>query len=215
MKPTLTKYLNRGAFADAMLDKYFPLAPTKVISDIGAGFGHMGPKINSIGGTWQPFDYYKKMDKSIVWDLNHSYPKETAKAGTVVFLEVLEHLANPLLGISHIAEHLEPRGYLILTTPNPQSAQNRLHLLRKGLLYAFQPKHLAEHHVFTPWEHVVRFFMEQQGLEILEYAIVDIQYQYEKKQGIKAKFLSFICNIIEKRDPKAAGMSYGLVARKK
>jgi 2-polyprenyl-3-methyl-5-hydroxy-6-metoxy-1,4-benzoquinol methylase len=208
-------YLNRGLFADTMLDKYFHLAPNKVVSDIGAGFGHMASKIESIGGTWQPFDYYKKMDQSIIWDLNHSYPKETSKAGTVIFLEVLEHLANPLLGIGHLAEHMEQGGYLILTTPNPQTSQSRINLLLKGVLYAFQPKHLKEHHVFTPWEHIVRFFLEQHGLEVIEYAIVDIQYQREKKQGIKAKLLSMVCNYIEKRDPKAAGMSYGMVARKK
>ncbi|MES2559937.1 MAG: methyltransferase domain-containing protein [Bacteroidota bacterium] len=215
MKPTIPTYLNRGLFADAMLDKYFHLAPNKIVSDIGAGFGHMELKIGSIGGTWQPFDYFKKMDRSIVWDLNHPHPKETSKAGTVVFLEVLEHLANPLLGIGHIAEHMERGAYLILTTPNPQSAHSRLNLALKGVLYAFQPKHLKEHHVFTPWEHVVQFFLEHHGLEIIEYAIVDVQYKKQKKQSIKSLLQSFIYNIIERKDPKAAGMSYGMVARKK
>lgn len=215
MNTTLPTYLNRGIFADAMLDKYFHIAPNHIVSDIGAGFGHMAPKIKAIGGIWQPFDYFKKIEQSVVWNLNTPYPKETAKAGTVIFLEVLEHLANPLLGIQHIVEHMEQGGYLILTTPNPQSSQNRLHLMLKGSLYAFQPKHLKEHHVFTPWEHIVRFFLEEHGLEILEYAIVDVQYKLEKKQGLKSLLQSIIYNIIEHRNPKAAGMSYGIVARKK
>ena len=207
-------YTNRAEFAYSMLDKYYTLAPNNIVSDIGAGFGHMEDKIKSIGGTWQPFDYYKKMDRSIIWDLNHSYPMETDKAGTVIFLEVLEHLANPLLGIENISEHMQIGGYLILTTPNPQSPQNRLNLLLKGVLYAFQPKHIQEHHVFTPWEHIVRFFLTSSGFEVIEYAIVDTHYQQQKAKSVKAFIQHMLYKIIEKRYPKAAGMSYGLLAKK-
>ena len=191
------------------------MAPNKVISDIGAGFGHMEKKIISIGGEWQPFDYYKKMDKSIIWDLNNSFPSQTKKAGSVIFLEVLEHLANPLLGIQNIANHMENGAFLILTTPNPQSSRNRINLFFKGSLFAFQEKHLVEHHVFTPWEHIVKFFLENSGFEILEYSILDIQYRNTKSNNFKEFLLNILEKFIEKRVPKSAGNSYGIVARKK
>ncbi len=215
MNKELNEFYNRADFANSILDKYFSIAPNKIISDIGAGFGHMQPKIETIGGVWQPFDYFKKMDYSIEWDLNNPCPANTSKAGMVVFLEVLEHLANPLIGLQHISNHMETNGILILTTPNPQSSKNRLNLLLKGSLYAFQEKHIEEHHVFTPWEHIVNYYLESSGFEILEYAIVDTAYINQKPSSLKGYLKYYIERFIEYKCEKAKGMSYGIVARKK
>jgi SAM-dependent methyltransferase len=215
MKTELKEYKDRAVFANEMLNKYFASTPNKVISDIGAGFGHMQNKIESLGATWQPFDYVRKIDKSIIWDLNNPCPNEAVNAGSVIFLEVLEHLPNPLLSLQNISNHIEKGGILVLTTPNPSSSKNTLSLLLKGRLYSFQEKHLVEHHVFTPWEHIVKFFLENCGFEILEYAIVDTDYKTSSpatfKEFIKRKIETFI----EYRNPKAKGYSYGIVARKK
>ena len=197
-----------------MLDKYFAKSPNVIISDIGAGFGHMKDKIEGLGAKWQPFDYYKKMDCSIEWDLNNPAPENVEKAGIAIFLEVLEHLPNPLLSIQNIANHIEKDGYLILTTPNPQSSKNTVNLFLKGTLYAFQKKHLDEYHVFTPWEHIVIHFLESSGFEVLEYALVDTAYIKDRPINLKGWLKSKIERFIEKRNPKAKGMSYGLVAKK-
>jgi len=215
LKTNIKSFPNRAEFAHAMIDKYNGQVPNNIVSDIGAGYGHMQQKVEAIGGIWQPFDYVKKMDYSIIWDLNNPAPVNFSKAGLVIFLEVLEHLANPLLGIQNIANHMEKEGVLILTTPNPQSSKNRLNLLLKGTLYAFQKKHLEEHHVFTPWEHVVRHFLESVGFEILEYAIVDTAYQNRKVTSIKDALKFYMEKLIEYRNHKAKGMSFGIVAIKK
>ncbi|MFA5300867.1 MAG: methyltransferase domain-containing protein [Lutibacter sp.] len=215
MNTKIKSYYDRREFTNQMLDKYYHDAPNQIISDIGAGFGHMRRKVESLNAVWQPFDYVQKMDYSIIWDLNNSAPKEVHKAGTVIFLEVLEHLVNPLLGIENIADHLEKGGILILTTPNPQSSKNRLNLLLKGTLYAFQEKHLLENHVFTPWEHIVRYFLESTGFEILEYAIVDTAYQNRKVTSVKDTLKYYIEKFIDLRYEKARGMSYGIVAKKR
>ena len=215
MATKIDTYDNRAVFANEMLDKYFSKAPNKVVSDIGAGYGHMKQKIDAIGAEWQPFDYYQKIEKSTIWDLNDEMPKTSKKAGTAVFLEVLEHLPNPLLSLKNIADHIEQGGYLILTTPNPQSSKNIINLVLEGTLFAFQEKHLEEHHVFTPCEHIVRFFLENTGFEILEYAAVDIAYTKRKKTSLKDGFKFLLERFLEKRNPKAKGMSYGLVAIKK
>lgn len=130
-----------------------------------------------------------------------------------MFLEVLEHLPNTLLSIQHIAKHLQPGAILIMSVPNPSWSRNRLHLLTKGTLYAFQHKHLEEHHVFTPWKHIVEFFFEQSGFEILEYHA--IQLYDSSSVNIKTYLLQTLQRFIEKRDPMAIGLSYGLVLRKK
>lgn len=207
-------YINRGEFAKTMLYKYLNQAPNKVVSDIGSGFGHMKESIEALNGKWQPFDYVQKIDEALIWDLNNPAPKNSEKAGTAVFLEVLEHLNNPLLGIQNIASHLEKNAFLILTTPNPQSSKNTLNLFLRGSLYAFQEKHLKENHVFTPWKHVVYEFLKRSGFEILEYAIVDVQYKKTKKNSFKDWIKSKIESYIEYRNPLAKGMSYGIVARK-
>ncbi len=207
-------YKNRGEFAKAMLKKYISQVPNKVVSDIGAGFGHMKEHVEEIKATWQPFDYIRKIDEAAIWNLNNSEPENSKKAGIAMFLEVLEHLDNPLLGIQNISDHIEENGFLILTTPNPQSSKNTLSLFLRGSLYAFQEKHLEENHVFTPWKHVVYKFLERSGFEILEYAIVDIQYKDRKMSSFKDWMKYKIESYIEYRNPLAKGTSYGLVARK-
>jgi hypothetical protein len=210
MNNKIKEYTNRSFFAFEMLDNYFAKAPNTTISDIGSGFGFMQSKIESIGGTWQPFDYVKKIDKSIIWDLNNPCPVNE-KTGTAIFLEVLEHLSNPQLGLKNISNHIEKDGILILSVPNPAWSKNRLNLLLKGTLFSFQPKHLAENHIFTPWHHIVEHLLKEVGFEVLEYAIID---EPKGSGGFKYFIKSKIERFIEKKDNKAKGISYGIVARK-
>lgn len=214
MSSKIKLYNNRAEFATKKLNEFFSDAPNNIISDIGAGFGNMQEPIENLGATWQPFDYVRKIDKSVIWDLNNEAPKGVEKAGVVVFLEVLEHLDNPLLGIQNISNHMKENGILILTTPNPQSSKNTLSLFLRGALYAFQEKHIKENHVFTPWKHIVYDFLKRNRLEVLEYAIVDIHYKNKKPTSLKDWFKSKIEAYIEYKNPLARGMSYGIVARK-
>lgn len=211
---TIETFKNRAVFADAMLKRYYAKSPNNTVSDIGVGFGHMKQAVETVGGKWQPFDLIRKIDESTIWDLNNPAPKSAKKAGIVIFLEVLEHLDNPLLGLQNISNHIEQGGVLVLTTPNPQSSKNTLNLFLRGALYAFQEKHIKENHVFTPWKHVVEHFLKQCGLEILEYAIVDTQYSDRKTASIKDWLKCKIESFIEYRNPLAKGMSYGIVAKK-
>lgn len=212
---SIETYRNRAIFANAMLDRYYSKSPNLVVSDIGAGFGHMKDKIRSLNRIWQPFDYVKKLDETIIWNLNDEAPSGVGNAGIVIFLEVLEHLDNPLLGLQNITKHLDKNGIIILTTPNPQSSKNILSLFLRGNLYAFQKKHLKENHVFTPWKHIVEHFLKICGYEILEYAIVDDEYVHQKPKSIKDWLKHKAERYIEYRNPLAKGMSYGLVAKKK
>ena len=214
MNSKIKLYNNRAEFATEKLNEFFSGAPNNTVSDIGAGFGNMQKAIEGLGAIWQPFDYVRKIDDSIIWDLNNEVPKGVDKAGIIVFLEVLEHLANPFLGIQNISNHMEKNGILILTTPNPQSSKNTLSLFLRGSLYAFQEKHIKENHVFTPWKHIVYEFLKRNGFEILEYAIVDVKYKNQKRDSLKDWFKSKIESFIEYRNPLAKGMSYGIVARK-
>lgn len=164
--------LNRGHWAALKLGEVKDDLPSTVVSDIGAGFGWFEEEVNKIGLIWQPFDYIKKIEASTIWDLNNPAPKEIKPAGFINLLEVLEHLSNPELAIKHISDHLLPGGYIAITTPNPFFVKNKLTILFKNQLYAFQPKHLDEHHVNVPLPHVVKFYLEKQGFELLEYRVL-------------------------------------------
>ncbi|WP_158293177.1 methyltransferase domain-containing protein [Tamlana fucoidanivorans] len=207
-------YQNREVFAKAMLEKYMSQSPNNFVSDIGAGYGHMKTNVEQLGAKWQPFDYVQKIPESIIWNLNDKAPENVKKAGMVLFLEVLEHLDNPLLCLQNISNHMEKGSVLILTTPNPQSSKNTLSLFLRGALYAFQEKHIKENHVFTPWKHVVYAFLKRSGFEILEYAVVDMQYKDRKIPSVKDWIKYNIESYLEYRNPLAKGMSYGIVARK-
>ncbi len=207
-------YSNRGVFAKKMLQKHKPNKSKIVVSDIGAGFGHMEDTVLELGAQWQPFDIIKKISKSTIWDLNNQAPEGAKKANLVICLEVLEHLDNPLLGLQNIANHMQKEGVLVLTTPNPQSSKNTLSLFLRGALYAFQEKHIEENHVFTPWKHIVIDFLKRCGFEVLEYAIVDIEYKKRRVSSFKGWIKYRVEAFIESRNPMAQGMSYGIVAKK-
>ena len=166
------KNLDRGQWAELKLSEVADKLPNDVVSDIGSGFGWFRPIVEKFNLIWQPFDYVKKIDESTIWDLNNTAPDNVNSPGFVVFMEVLEHLANPELGVRNISTHIAKEGFMAVTTPNPYSAQSKLSLLLKNNLYAFQPKHLIEHHVYVPLPHVVKFHLENNGFEILEEATI-------------------------------------------
>ncbi len=166
------KNLHRGEWAELKLSEVVNKLPRKVVSDIGSGFGWFKPVIEKYNLEWQPFDYVKKIEESTIWDLNNPVPEGMKSPGFVVFLEVLEHLSNPELGIRNISNHVEKGTYMVLSTPNPLSAQSKVNLILNNSLYAFQEKHLVEQHVFVPLPHVVKYHLENNGFEVLEFATI-------------------------------------------
>lgn len=166
------KNIDRAHWAELKLSEVVNTLPNKIVSDIGSGFGWFKPIVEKFNLQWQPFDYIKKIEESTIWDLNNPAPENSQKPGFIVFLEVLEHLSNPELGIRNIANHIEKGGYMVLTTPNPLSAESKLTLLLKNNLYAFQPKHIKEHHVYVPLPYIVKFHLENNGFEIIEQATI-------------------------------------------
>lgn len=166
------KNLNREQWAELKLSEVINKLPNNVVSDIGSGFGWFKAVAEKFNLIWQPFDYVKKIEESTIWDLNDPAPQNKQRPGFVVFIEVLEHLSNPELGIKNISDHIEKGGYMVITTPNPFSAESKLNLLLKNELFTFQPKHLVEHHVFVPLSHIVQFHLENNGFEVLEVATI-------------------------------------------
>ena len=126
------KDLDRGQWTELKLSEVVTILPNKVLSDIGSGYGWFRPVAEKFKLHWQPFDYVKKIEESTIWDLNYPAPLVSKKPGFVVFMEVLEHLSNPELCIKNISSHIEPGGYMALTSPNPLSAESKFFLFFKN-----------------------------------------------------------------------------------
>lgn len=206
-------FQNRFKFAENMLQKYCTNLPIGAkILDIGSGYSPMRAFVIKSGFRWQPVDYVQKIPEAIIWDLNSAAPKEVEEVNMAIMLEVLEHLPNPRISLEHISEKIKAGGYLILSVPNPGWSKNRLCLLFKGYLYAFSERHLAEHHVFTTWQHIVEFYLQGIGFELIEKAeILGIKKSY---RNYKEVILSLLEKLIEVFDKESIGASYGLVVRK-
>ena len=172
LKPQYYEDLNRATWATARLDEFLDELPNKVLSDIGSGWGNYRELVQDRGLKWHPYDYVRKIEESEIWDLDDPASKHFPKAGAVFLLEVLEHVPNPLRALKHIADHMTDGGYLFISTPNPFFAKSKLTTLFRNELYAFQPKHLEEHHVFVPLPHVIEMYLRNLGFELQEYAVV-------------------------------------------
>lgn len=184
------KNFNRGDWALLKLDELINNLPNSIISDVGAGFGWFKDAVNKRKLDYQSFDRIQKTEDTFIWDLNEQPPIGVKKAGCIIMLEVIEHLDNPELAIRNLSDHLVKDGYLLLSSPNPYSAKNKFHQLIFNRYYAFQPKHLKEHHVYIPLPHVLDFHLKNRGFKHIEYGVL--------KERVKLKFefnLRFFKNI--------------------
>jgi len=154
------------------------------------------------------------------WNIEEPFPYSHQPPHVVALLEVVEHLKNPGICLENIGKVVQPGGYLILTTPNPQWSTSRLSLLSTGVLTCFTQSDLdVNHHVFTPWVHVVKKLLHDAGFEIQEYVTLEGKTKIfdENLRGrniLKKLIARAIKKLIERRDPASCGMSYGIVAKK-
>ena len=122
--------------------------------------------------------------------------------------------------MKNIAETIEPGGYLILTTPNPAWSNSRIDLLKGGYLSCFSQSDLdLNHHVFTPWPHIVTRLLNDSDFEIVEFSTLDGKTNIFDKnlKGITIPFKlmsRLVKKAIEVRDKPSCGMSYGIIAKR-
>jgi SAM-dependent methyltransferase len=210
---------SRYKWAEQCLQDLLPSAPASIVNDIGAGGGEMRPLVEGAGGKWQGFDLFPKSPDICPWNLDDPAPDNCRSAGIILLLDVLEHLNNPWLAVHHLADTLLPGGFLILSVPNPHWSRSRYHALAKGNPICFTQLDLdMNHHVFTPWQHIVEHLLIETGFSIKHYVTLDGPTRlpgkpYNLRYPLRCAF-ALINLAIERQDPTACGMSYGVVARK-
>jgi hypothetical protein len=219
MRPDAGLTLDRYQWAEQCVAECHKRAPGPVVSDIGAGDGRMRGPVECLGLTWQGFDLFPQSTEILRWDLDEPAPAGAQPAGVALMMDVLEHLCNPWRALAHVGQHLLPGGLLVLTTPNPRWSRSRFVTLAQGWPACFTASDLElNHHVFTPWQHVVERLLRDTGFRVTRYVTLDGSTgwpgrPYNLRYPLRLAFAGLNA-LVERRDPTACGMSYGVLAEK-
>ncbi len=215
--PSANTPLSRYDYTRTLLDEFKMGSEAPVLFDIGPGDGAFACLAEQ-GFRWFGFDR-AAWGEVTRWDLSAPCPLSDLQADFVLLLDVLEHLPNPALALDYISHATKEEGILILTTPNPHWSGCRVNMMVRGVLSGFSEQDLHEnHHVFTPWPHVVERFLNNSGFDCIRYVTLDGRTKPFQRSGKLKHPLRLFVNLVqmgmEARNPAARGMSYAIVARK-
>lgn len=200
------------------IGRLLPNLKNKKVADVGCKGDIMKGKVNKEGGEWVGFDLDPSHENVKKWNIEKE-SKEGGNFSLVLMLDVVEHLGNPWIGMKNISESMSEGGYLIMTTPNPLWSRSRFHALAKGVPSCFDEGDLKDnHHVFTPWPHIVRKLLKDSELSLKRYETLDGKSKVPRDPHSLWYFVrvSFATTriILEKYDKSSCGMSYGMIAKK-
>lgn len=203
-------------FAYDILRALAPELPSKVVFDIGAGDERMR-RVEELGFEWHGFDLRPRKEAT-PWDLNDPCPSNLTP-GAVMLLDVIEHCLNPGVALRNIAAVLPAGARIVVTVPNPGWSRSRIDILLKGVPSCFTQSDLDDnHHVFTPWPHILEKMLRDVGLVVEKYVTLDGRTRVFRRPvsiTYPIRCLASLANVaIEAADPSSCGMSFGFVARK-
>jgi hypothetical protein len=193
---------------------------TIALFDVGSRDNILKEYLSDIPVSYKGFDLDPITPAAEKWNIEDPFPYLYPHPQIVALLEVIEHLNNPGLCLKNIGNTVMPGGYLILTTPNPKWSTGRVTFFATGEFSCFTRSDLdLNHHVFTPWVHIVEKILVDSGFEVVEYVTLEGKTTIFDKTLLKGDFLKrflarCVKKIIEYRDPSSCGMSYGIVAKK-
>lgn len=218
MKLTANLDCDRFEYADRCV-RNLADGESQLVFDIGAGSGLLRTPVENAGQRYVGFDLAPGHPEVRSWNLEDP-PTDSEQADVVLMLEVIEHLWNPRRCLDNVSAALRPGGHLVLTTPNPLWSRGRFDLLIRHEMACFTRDDLElNHHVFTGWPHVIDQLLCISGFEILEYVTLDSRLPWPNRPltlSYPGRIVKhFLSRLIETRDPRARGMGYGVMARKK
>jgi|SRR5580700_533210 hypothetical protein len=208
--------LSRYAYAEDVAGRRLGAANAKTIFDVGAGDGIMRRPLEAAGFKWFGFDIAPG-DGIGRWDLENPCPVQDVAPDLVLWLDVIEHLANPGIALDHITATMAPGATLVVTTPNPRWSRSRLWALYSGYPACFTQADLDQNrHVFPVWPHILERMLTDRGFTIAEYVTLDgvttwPTASYSPRYPVRCAVAAMMM-ALERRDLTACGMSYGVVA---
>lgn len=109
------------------------------ILDIPAGDGVLSDTLRHDGHTVVKADINGKCQDYVYANMKNKLPFSDGEFDTVICLEGLEHLINPLFTVSELCRVCRSGGHVIVSIPNIQNCFSRLHFLCKGYFFQFAP----------------------------------------------------------------------------
>lgn len=221
VRPSSSFRIDRYEYAKALLAEHASERSPGIVFDVGPEFCRMKPVVEELGYRWFGFDIAPKIPEVVKWDLVDPCPFTDTKADIVLLMDVVEHLFDPGIAMANIAQVMKPGGLLIVTVPNPHWSRARVHHLLFGTLASFTQRDLDyNHHVFTPFQHIIFRLLSDTGFEVQSYVTLDSAHAAWPKMRLSLSYPFIILEslgrrILELFDPSARGMSYALVARLK
>lgn len=152
------------------------LAAGSSVLDVAAGSGALCLRLKDLGLkptacdlVVENFRLYESVP-FVVANLNRDFPAELlGRFEGITATEIVEHLENPRHFLRQCFHALRPGGYLILTTPNVDSAFSRAMLIRFGVFQWFsQDNYRVDGHITPIPLAVLRNAMAEAGFDILE-----------------------------------------------
>lgn len=117
--------------------------PGSQVLDLGAGQGAWGRRLMRAGHTVTAVERDTELlrrqgIRALSLDLNTAFAESiTERFDVITAIEVIEHLENPRHLLRQCHALLNPEGFVIISTPNVESALGRLRFLRTGELSFF------------------------------------------------------------------------------
>lgn len=216
--PTATLAETRYEYALRVAKGLEPSSSPKIVFDVGAGDGRMMRPLNAAGFSWYGFDLKPSSSNILEWDISKPCPIRNPVPDIILLLDVVEHLVNPGMALAQISQVLPTGGRLILTAPNPLWSRSRIHSLLHGNPTCFTQSDLdLNGHVFTTWPHILAKLLFDAGFDLVEYVTLEGKTEWPWRP-ISIRYplrllQALACKVIERLDPSACGMSFGLVAR--
>ncbi len=158
--------------AMALFKKYVPVKSR--VLDLGAGTGAFSKKLADEGYSVISIDadrdrWIPKEIPFIQQDIEAGIESSIhVKLDAVCCLEVIEHVENPWNLLREISKILEPRGVLILSTPNITSFLSRIVFLRTGKFHQFNEADLSYGHIRPVTAFEISTIAKKLGWRILE-----------------------------------------------
>lgn len=145
------------------------------VLDIAAGSGALASQLFDIGMNVSCTSWNGKSELSFVtYALDLDFPFGQQQVGSqqyklVSAIEIIEHLENPSLLIRSLRDIVAPDGYVIISTPNVESALARLEWLKRGCPYSFDSWEVEKNrHISMMWRQGLEFLFDLGGFEIFE-----------------------------------------------
>ena len=120
------------------------------VLDLGCGSGAWLERLSNSGfkdltGVDRKPDAFAAEARFISADLDQAANVELGSYDLVTAIEIIEHVANPEALIALAAAHLEPNGWLVVTTPNIYSLRLRTRFFLTGKQHGFDINYDPEH----------------------------------------------------------------------